>query len=331
MSAKILLPRLTKLPWLPWLLCAGLALAGCAGATAAPTGTPSPSSGTEFSGRVDIGGGRGLYLHCKGSGTPTVILESGLHESSDTWSVTDTKPPVPPRPSVFDGVASFTRVCAYDRPGTLRNTRKPTLTTRSTDVTGTRSLAGMSGDLDKLLKAAKVPGPYVLAGHSFGGMVIRLYAQQHPGQVAGLVFVDAFGADLKKLMGGDWQAYLKVLARPGTPFDHDPKFEQVDVDGAVTAVNGAKPLPHVPAAVLSKSEPFAAPSGTPKNVMDTVESVWPKAQDTLVGLEPQTPHLIATGSGHYIMIHDPDLTTSAIALVRDRALHGGGKSAPAGQ
>ncbi|PRH80324.1 hypothetical protein C6N75_04835 [Streptomyces solincola] len=282
----------------------------------------SAASSTEFSGQVDIGGGRKLYLHCKGSGSPVVVLESGIHDSSDTWNITDTKPPVPSEPSVFDGVAAFTRVCEYDRPGTVRYGESPSLTKRSTPVGGMRSLSGMADDLGRVLAAAGVPGPYVLTGHSFGGMIVRLYAQRHPENVAGLVFVDAFNVNIASLMGDYWPAYTKLLNAPGTTLDDDKDFEKVDVDGAINAVERAPSLPRVPAAVLSKSEPFAVAPTAPEAVLKRLEASWPKVQGALVDLEPQTPHTIATGSDHYIQINDPDLTTSMIKLVYGRAAQG---------
>ncbi|MFB6805619.1 alpha/beta fold hydrolase [Streptomyces sp. NPDC056387] len=308
------------------------AVPGCGG-PAAVRGAPAPSASVpppgptgraprDFAGRVDIGGGRRLWLSCKGSGGPTVVLESGLHDSSDTWTFTETRPPVPKAPAVFPGVAAFARVCTYDRPGTIRYTDPPALTTRSTPVTGTRSLTAMAAVLDKLLTAAHVPGPYLLVGHSFGGMITRLYAQQHPDRTAGLVFVDAFGTNAKPYFGAQWPAYLRLLNGPGTPFDADPAFERADVDGAAAAVKAAKPLPKVPMAVLSKTEPFAAPAGSPKAVLAPLERAWPGVQQALVELGNQTPHLLATGSDHYVQLHDPDLTIAAIRLVAGRALAG---------
>ena len=71
----------------------------------------------DFSGLVDIGGGRRLYLECAGQGSPTVVLEAGFRTRADLWS-DDLIQPEAPRTMVFPGVAAFTRVCAYDRPGT---------------------------------------------------------------------------------------------------------------------------------------------------------------------------------------------------------------------
>ena len=128
--------------------------ASAAGTTAQATTTSrakaSPVRGN-FAGQIAIGNGRKLYLRCKG-GRPAVVLESGIHDSSDTWTLTQTEPPVPSSPAVFAGVARFTRVCRYDRPGTIRYTDPAALTTRSTPVQMPRTLPGMATDLRVLLR-----------------------------------------------------------------------------------------------------------------------------------------------------------------------------------
>ena len=98
-----------------------LLLAAVAGGTMAASAAV-PTAASPKGRQVDIGGGRKVFLRCAGSGSPTVILESGIHDSSDTWTLTQTEPPVPRSPTVFDGIAKLTRVCRYDRPGTLRST-----------------------------------------------------------------------------------------------------------------------------------------------------------------------------------------------------------------
>jgi pimeloyl-ACP methyl ester carboxylesterase len=273
-----------------------------------------------FAGQIDIGGGRKLYLRCAGTGSPTVILESGIHDSSDPWTLTDTQPPVVPAPPVFEGIARFTHVCMYDRPGTIRYTNPPALSARSTPVRMPRELPGMAGDLRRLLARAGVRAPVVLVAHSFGGLIARLFAQTYPRQTAGMVLVDAFGVDIKRLFGPRlWPRYVRLLNHPGTPLDNQPGFETINVDGAIRAIARAKPLPRIPLAVISKTRPFATAPGAPEDLTAKLETVWPEVQALQVLLEPQTPHILATGSDHYVQNRDPDLTTSVVRLIVERA------------
>lgn len=302
-----------------FLIASPLLLAACDGGASAADATASAAGPGDFSGPVDIGAGRSLYLSCKGSGSPAVILESGIHDSSDPWGMTETEPPVPPAPSVFDGVARFTRVCAYDRPGTIRYTNPITLTVRSSPAHEPRTLAGMVDDLHALLLQAGLPGPYVLVAHSYGGLIVRLFAQRHPAEAAGLVLVDAFGTEIKPLFGDLWPAYEKTLNQPGTPLDALPGFETVDADEAIAAIEQAPRLPSIPVAVISKTAPFATAPTVPEALRMRLEQVWPEVQAKQVDLEPQTPHILATGSDHYVQLRDPDLVVGAVRLILDRA------------
>jgi pimeloyl-ACP methyl ester carboxylesterase len=165
-------------------------------------------------------------------------------------------------PAVFPGVARLTRVCRYDRPGTIRYIDPPALTTRSTPVKMPRTLPEIATDLRRLVRRSGVRGPYALVGHSFGGMIVRLFAQTYPSEVAGLVLVDAFGTNIRSLFGPNlWPGYVELLNHPGTPRDSDPAFETIDIDGTIDAVLQARALPRVPLAVMSKTEPFATAPG----------------------------------------------------------------------
>jgi pimeloyl-ACP methyl ester carboxylesterase len=117
---------------------------------------------------VDVGGHR-LHLHCTGSGSPTVVLEPGAGMSSSTMGW------------IAPAVALDTRVCVYDRAG--RGWSDPTDTTQDATQIAT--------DLHTLLQRANVPGPYVLAGHSFGGLYALTYAAQYPTEVAGMALIDS--------------------------------------------------------------------------------------------------------------------------------------------
>jgi pimeloyl-ACP methyl ester carboxylesterase len=120
---------------------------------------------------VDIGGRR-MHLAESGTGSPVVVLESGIAATCLNWT------------NIHAEVARFTRVCSYDR-----------ASLGWSDPAGTpRVTSQLIDELHELLKAANISGPYVLAGHSYGGMLARAYAGKYPDEVAGLVLVDPLPA-----------------------------------------------------------------------------------------------------------------------------------------
>jgi pimeloyl-ACP methyl ester carboxylesterase len=123
--------------------------------------------------RVDIGGYR-LHLYCQGEGSPTVILEHGGGGGVLGWF------------RVQPEIARNTRVCAYDRAGLGWSDPGP----------APRSGRQIAIELHTLLHNANIPGPYVLAGWSYGGLFVRAYAEQFPEDVAGLVLFDATHPDV---------------------------------------------------------------------------------------------------------------------------------------
>src|SRR4029077_14343970 len=141
-----------------------------------------------FGGLVDLGDGRKMYLKCSGRGSPTVVLVGGLRASADDWSISNKS-----MPAVFSEVAKFTRVCACDRPGTPVGEKL----SRSDPVPQPTTPKDAVADLHALLSAAGEAGPYVLVGHSYGGLIVRLYASTYPKDVSGLVLVDALSEGLQ--------------------------------------------------------------------------------------------------------------------------------------
>lgn len=111
----------------------------------------------------------GLHLHQTGSGGPTVILEAGIAASSVSWRL------------VQEPLSRQTTVASYDRAGLAWSDARPT----------PRTVANLVADLSGLLEASGLPGPYVLVGHSFGGLLLRHFAAAYPWKVRGLVLVDA--------------------------------------------------------------------------------------------------------------------------------------------
>jgi pimeloyl-ACP methyl ester carboxylesterase len=122
-------------------------------------------------GRLVDAGGHRLHLHCTGKGRPTVVIETGLGDFSSDWVL------------VQQRVATFTRVCTYDRAGYAWSEAGPL----------PRTFDQINYELRKALANAGEPGPYVLVGHSYGGGPVRQFAIAHRADVAGLVFVDIVG------------------------------------------------------------------------------------------------------------------------------------------
>jgi pimeloyl-ACP methyl ester carboxylesterase len=295
--------------------------------TPSPTWTARPTAESErFARTVDVGG-RGVYIDCRGpatSGAPTVVLVSGYHDSSDVWNSAGLLSLAPPAagPPVQDALADSHRVCSYDRPGTIRYVEGVPLTDRTTPVQQPRTLRDLSAELHELLRVAAVPEPYLLVGHSMGGLLVQLYGQVYPDQVAGIVFVDAFSPTVPNLLGDRWPIYRDVLTAPPDqqtlPALRSPDAEQIDVDTSIGQVTAAAPLPAKPLVVLTKTEPFAGLSDLPGLPASVINDEYQRAQASFVSLAPTVPQIIATGSDHYIQFSQPDLITRATELVLDR-------------
>ena len=142
-------------------------------------------------GRLVSLGTHRLHLHCLGAGSPAVVFDAALGGSSLSWTF------------IQPAVAEFTTACTYDRAGFGWSDAGPM----------PRTVSRIAEELQALLKAAEVPPPYVLVGHSFGGLSIRAYATSHPGDVAGLVFVDpAHPEDWRQPSAGDRERLQRGVA-----------------------------------------------------------------------------------------------------------------------
>lgn len=145
-------------------------LSGCGGGDGGSTAqtTTAVSSKAPIDRVVNVDGERGLYLRCSGTGSPTVVMEGGDEDTSDSYAFAESR------------LAAVTRTCVYDRANLGRSDAAP----------GPRGFTDLVNDLDRLLAKADVPDPYVLVGTSGGGYIVAGYAFAHPSQIAGIAFIE---------------------------------------------------------------------------------------------------------------------------------------------
>lgn len=294
-------------------LLGGIALAvvGCAPAPVdGGDATVAPSEQADVAGTFDIGG-REMYLECRGQGSPTVILVSGGGIAGDVWDS-----PLGERPTVQPTIAEETRVCSYDRPGTTR-ARAEGGVSRSDPVPQPVTPSDSATDLHALLEASGEDGPYILAGHSYGGLVARYYANRYPDDVVGMVLVDSFSPELREAMPESWPAWIEWnTAAPEIIADY-PDYEQVAFDEALDEVAQARELEPMPMVVLTADEPY--PSPTDPTLPAGLNVVTREAQDVsqrqVAQLVPGARHITETQSGHDIMLENPVLVSDSILAV----------------
>ena len=156
------------------VLGVGLDIARIGGVDAWLAGGDShPGPTYDARGRTVAVDGRAVYLDCRGSGSPTIVLEAGYGGGADGWG------------TLIDGLAAVSRTCAWDRPGIGRSTPR-----------GLHSAGQAVDDLRAALAAAGEHGPFVAVAHSLGGIYARLFASGPGDPVAGLVMLDTYEPDL---------------------------------------------------------------------------------------------------------------------------------------
>jgi pimeloyl-ACP methyl ester carboxylesterase len=282
--------------------------------------------------------GKAMHLNCIGSGRPTVMLESGLLHGSMDWVL------------VQPSAAKFTRVCAYDRAGYGWSEYR----------SGPRTAAVISGELSALLTAAGEKPPFILVGHSLGGIMVRQFALQHSGEVIGMVFLDS-----------SHEQQLAHVPPPGNSIERSEQFFHKQIVANMFGVPrlqhtcGADPLRADlasetiylecrPSRWLTASEEiriFASPPPMPSpgvfgNVpievltrdvdleTDPAERAfaptWIQLQKQLAALSTQAHWSIVKGSSHAIYADNPGAVVDAIRRVwessqresRDQISHG---------
>jgi len=297
----------------PALFVLGLVAVGGAFETVveATMTNPAPGGGTYL---VD---GHRLYLNCVGAGAPTVLLFNGLGERTPSWAWVQ-------RP-----LAETTRVCVFDRAGQGWSGAAP----------GRQDGHQLATDLQGLLTAARIPGPYVLAGHSTGGTYALTYAARYPQQVAGVALIDSatpyqfelpdypsFYSTFRRVMALFPSLARAGIARPtlGTGFATLPpdardqlrtfavmprelranRNEFLELPTVFEQAKSLKSLGDKPVAVLSADQ--------------DQQRGWATAQEKLAQLSSNSVHRTAHGSTHSALLEEErfaSITTRVIADV----------------
>jgi pimeloyl-ACP methyl ester carboxylesterase len=176
----------------------------------------------------------------------------------------------------------------------------------------------VTAELRAALTAAGVPGPYVMVGHSLGGLFALHYARTRPAEVSGLVLVDATPLPLRKLLTpAQWEAFRQTLLQPASPI---PGYtvEAYDLTAIVDQIEVTPPS--VAPAVLLVAEqvdpiPDPAPPGVPVEALTAVERVRPEAIAQFAIEIPGARLVTVPGTTHYIQIQRPDSVIEAIRSV----------------
>jgi pimeloyl-ACP methyl ester carboxylesterase len=282
---------------------------------------------------VDIGGGRRMQIECRGAGSPTVVLETGLDYFGElAWA------------KVLGPVAEFTRACAYSRAGIVWSDDKP----------GPHDGLGAARDLHATLAAAGEKGPFVMVGLSLGGPYVSLYTALYADQVAGLVYVDASHPDqLKRTQAAlgklpNDKAFIQALARNAswtgiprlvalaarnshgeTTATMPPRAREIALAyfstslGPMVSERDAMPMTFSeagayrnlgarPVIVLThgRSTPLV-----PKAETGKFDRIWLEMQKDMATWSSRGVQRTVSDSGHYIPNDDPDAVVAAIREV----------------
>jgi pimeloyl-ACP methyl ester carboxylesterase len=265
----------------------------------------------------DVEGHR-LHLHCTGTGSPTVVLENGLGSTSANWA------------RVAGEVNRTTRVCAYDRAGQGW----------SDDADGPQDGRAIAADLHNLLVRADEPGPYLLVGHSAGGVYVMTYAALYPDEVAGMVLLDSMSpyefTDLPGFAGEQSMmrrglGVLPSLARlgaaqvmPESVWSSLPEPEASQVQAFASSPRGMRTMRDEQSmypTVFEQAKALRSLGSTPLVVVTATESIdkhqeWTELQERLAALSTNSQHRVADAT-HAGLIDDKDSYRSSVQAILD--------------
>lgn len=273
---------------------------------------------------INIGSHR-LHINCMGEGSPTIIIDSGIGGFSLEWSKVQSK------------LANDFKVCSYDRAGYGWSDPGPT----------PRTTARITRELRILLSEAKVDGPYIMVGHSFGGYNIRYFASEYPDLVAGMIFVDASHPEQfnteefkrekpkTKIVLNRHSVQIRIMhpvVSKNYPLDkvHTAYRLMSSFKSKMTVLNESDSMDLSAQQVLSHSnqKPYPFPVAiitrgkrvwAHNRMGDRREKKWANLQNDLENLALNTAHFMAFKSGHVVHLDQPRLVTEKILLTAYKA------------
>lgn len=309
-------------------------LCGCAASAGSAGGTASPAPDADFATTLEIGDGREMYLECRGTGSPTVVIVAGQRAAADDWMIVADGVADPP---VFSRLSQDTRVCAYDRPGTPVGGQDPS---RSDPVPQPADAQRMVDDLAALLIAAEIREPVVLAAHSAGGLAARLFASTRPDAVAGLVLVDALSETMQDAMTAEEWLIQKPLLRGDidASIAEYPALEWIDAELSFAQLRAAPPLRQMPVIVISSDQPIgptipglkaagAVGADVPDDFGYITDRAQAQSQAAQAALVPGSVFITETDSGHNVHLEQPALVADAVLQVVQRVRQGAATAA----
>lgn len=257
---------------------------------------------------VDVGGYR-LHIHCTGTGSPTIVIVSGLGDWSTSWGGV-----------VQPEVAKTSRVCTYDRAGLGWSDASPLPS----------EAAQFAKELHTLLQNAHVPEPYVMVGHSLGGFIVRIFAHDYASEVAGVVLVDSMNpkqvteslsntlarrSSLQAVSArfgiGRLLVKLPAIAPSLPPGDEAYYPLYIRPQSLRTTANEYQGLP-ASAAEVAAVETFGDLPLIVLTAKGNDNPGWPEWQTELLQLSSHSQHLFAENSGHVIQFDEPEAAIAAI-------------------
>ncbi len=274
---------------------------------------------------VDMGG-YALHINTSGEGGPTVVLEAGMGHISMAWC------------RVQEEIAGFTRVFSYDRAGLGWSERgdQP------------RDSRHMAQELHTLLERAEIPGPYILVGHSSGGLHVRVFADLYPGLVAGMVLVDPSHEEQNTRFPTEYLqmdrmrlmvSVQALLVRFGifrlaglykgesfpeeyrdAAVAHTNRLAHVNTaiaeldafDLSISQAAATGDLGDKPLVVLTAGKELEPPPGISPEMEKEVTKIWFAMHEELAGLSSNGKRIISPKSGHMIQLEDPGLVIDVI-------------------